>query len=131
MNTTTTKESRRRRSAHWWLIARSGFCGLEALTADLDGEGEALPIFSLEEEAGMFLWLQAPEAGWEVREATHGELVSVLYGPCAGVERVVPDPLSLTGTSTTMWLPSVHRKVFAEAQVDRRNLAPQGHESCP
>ena len=59
---------------------------------DCGGE-QALPVFSGEGEAEMFVWLGgAFEDGWRVRETSAGELVSILYGPCAGVGSVALDP---------------------------------------
>jgi hypothetical protein len=87
----------------YWVIAKDSkdakdrFGQLELLTVDLDGTGEALPVFSFEQEAEMFLWLQTTEDGREVRETTPGQLVSILYGPCAHVGRVMLDPLPEIG----------------------------------
>src|SRR5215208_5660985 len=66
-------DPRRVGTQRYWVIAKGakdGFGQLEVLTVDLDGTGEALPIFSFEEEAEMFLWLQTTEDGREVRETT-------------------------------------------------------------
>src|SRR5215211_4662193 len=108
--------SRRAGTQRYWVIAKDtkdGVGQLELLTVDLDGTGEALPVFSFEEEAEMFLWLQRTEDGREVRETTPGQLVSILYGPCADVGRVILDPLPRLGpacrtaswawTETTSW----------------------------
>src|SRR5215210_3446931 len=90
---------RRDGTQRYWVIAKDakdtedGFGQPDLLTVDLDGAGEALPVFSFEEEAEMFLWLQTTEDGREVRETTPGQLVSILYGPCADVGRVMLDPL--------------------------------------
>jgi hypothetical protein len=88
---------RRAGTQRYWVIAKDGFGKPDPLTVDLDGAGEALPIFSFEEEAEMFLWLQTTEDGREVRETTPGQLVSILYGPCADVGRVMLDPLPEIG----------------------------------
>jgi hypothetical protein len=45
---------------------------MDMLILDPDGEEEALPVFSYEEEAAAFLGLQAPERGWRARETTTG-----------------------------------------------------------
>ena len=68
---------------------------MEVLTANLARGGEALPVFSLEDEANAFVGLGDFGDGWRARETAGGELVSVLCGPCAGVERVVLDPIRL------------------------------------
>ena len=87
---------RRAGTQRYWVIAKDakdGFDRPDLLAVDLDGTGQALPIFSFEEEAEMFLWLQTTEDGREVRETTPEQLVSILYGPCADVGRVMLDPL--------------------------------------
>lgn len=75
-----------------WLIAKNENGRVEVLTVDRGGE-QALPVFGHEEEAEMFLSIGGAGDGWRVRESTAGELVSVLYGPCADVGPVVLDPL--------------------------------------
>ena len=75
----------RRPASKWWLLATNESLGVRVLVADCGGE-QALPVFSGEGEAEMFVWLgDAFEDGWRVRETSAGELVSILYGPCAGV----------------------------------------------
>ncbi len=57
---------RRAGTQRYWVIAKDakdGFGQPDLLTVDLDGAGEALPVFSFEEEAEMFLWLQTSEDG--------------------------------------------------------------------
>jgi len=66
---------------------------MDVLTLDTNGEEEALPVFSYEEEAEAFLRLQAPGAGWQARETTVGELISSLYGLCTSIEKMALDPL--------------------------------------
>jgi hypothetical protein len=76
--------------ASWWLVARNGDGPLQILT--LDG-GDTLPVFSGEDEAGLFLWLrEARENGWEVHESSAEELVFVLSGPCSHAGLVAIDP---------------------------------------
>ncbi len=76
-----------------WVIARQDNDRMYVLTIYHDKSGEALPIFSFEEEAEMFLQLETPETCWRARETTPGELVSLLYGTCASVKSVALDPL--------------------------------------
>ena len=109
----------------YWVIAKDakdGFGQLELLTVDLDGTGEALPVFSFEEEAEMFLWLQTTEDGREVRETTPGQLVSILYGPCADVGRVMLDPLPEIGASMQNSLLGMDRNDFVESVMGARSL---------
>lgn len=69
---------------------------MEVLRTILASGHEAMPVFSFEDEARMFLELGA-SGGWRVRETTVGELTSVLCGLCANVDRVVLDPIPLPG----------------------------------
>ncbi|HZB81258.1 MAG TPA: hypothetical protein VE288_00230 [Rubrobacteraceae bacterium] len=76
-----------------WLISKHNNCPMEVLTVRTNGE-QALPVFSFKEEAETFLRLEAPsQEGLRARETTRGELISVLYGPCAGVKQMLLDPL--------------------------------------
>jgi hypothetical protein len=107
---------RRAGRQRYWVIAKDGFCQLEVLTVDLDGTGQALPVFSFEEEAEMFLWLQTTEDGQEVRETTPEQLVSILYGPCAeDVGRVMLDPLPEIGARMQNSLLGMDRNDFVES----------------
>jgi hypothetical protein len=117
--------SRRAGTPRYWVIVKDtkdGVGQLELLTVDLDGTGEALPVFSFEEEAEMFLWLQTTEEGWEIRETTPGQLVSILYGPCADVGRVMLDPLPEIGASMQISLLGMDRNDFVESVMGARSL---------
>jgi hypothetical protein len=117
--------SRRAGTQRYWVIAKDAKDGvgqLELLTVDLDGTGEALPVFSFEEEAEMFLWLKRTEEGREVRETTPGQLVSILYGPCADVGRVMLDPLPEIGASMQNSLLGMDRNDFVESVMGARSL---------
>jgi hypothetical protein len=133
VNGTSTREdaesadgvSRRGGAQRYWVIAKDAkdrFGQLDLLTVDLDGTGEALPIFSFEEEAEMFLWLKRTEEGREVRETTPGQLVSILYGPCADVGRVMLDPLPEIGASMQIRPSSMDRRDFVESVMGARSL---------
>jgi hypothetical protein len=112
----------------YWVIAKDaknakdGFGQPDLLTVDLDGAGEALPVFSFEEEAEMFLWLQTTEEVREVRETTPGQLVSILYGPCADVGRVMLDPLPEIGARMQISLLGMDREDFVELVMGARSL---------
>ena len=120
--------ARRSGTQRYWVIAKDakdakdGFGQLELLTVDLDGTGEALPVFSFEEEAEMFLWLQTTEEGREVRETTPEQLVSILCGPCAHVGRVMLDPLPEIGASMQTSLLGMDRNDFVESVMEARSL---------
>jgi hypothetical protein len=95
------------------------------LTVDLGSGEEALPVFSFGEEAELFLaGLVAPGEGWRVRRTAAGELISVLMGPCAGVGRVLLDPLPALTTGTAADLVGVDREDFLDlllrGSADRR-----------
>ena len=82
----------RRPLSSWWLLSKRGVCRTEVLTVGCDG-GQALPVFSGDGEAELFAWLGgAFEDGWRPREASVGELISTLCGPCARVRVVALDP---------------------------------------
>jgi len=117
--------SRRAGTQKYWVIAKDakdGFGQPDLLTVDLDGTGEALPVFSFEEEAEMFLWLQPSEEGRELREITPGQLVSILYGPCADVGRVMLDPLPEIGARMQISLLGMDRHDFVESVMGARSL---------
>ena len=123
---TARRVPRRAGTQRYWIIARDakdGFGQPDLLTVDLDGTGEALPVFSFEEEAEMFLWLQRTEEdGREVRETTPGQLVSILYGPCADVGRVMLDPLPEIGAHVQISLLGMDRNDFVESAMGARSL---------
>jgi hypothetical protein len=106
----------------FWVIAKDGFGRPDLLTVDLDGTGQALPVFSFKEEAEMFLWLQTTEDGREVREATPEQLVSILYGPCADVGRVMLDPLPEIRARMQNSLLGMDRNDFVESVMGARSL---------
>ena len=109
-----TKGTRRR--PKWWVIANTENGRIEFLTTarDKDG-GETLPVFGHEEEAEMFLHLGVySDDGWRVRESSTGEIVSVLYGPCSGAERVALDPLPGMVADGTLGLVRLRRERFLE-----------------
>ena len=115
---TETSASRRAVTQRYWVIAKDakdGFGRPDLLTVDLDGTGQALPVFSFEEEAETFLWLQTTEDGREVRETTPEQLVSILCGPCADVERVMLDPLPEIGARMQNSLLGMDRNDFVES----------------
>ena len=113
---------RRAGTQRYWVIAKDGFGRPDLLTVDLEGAEQALPVFSFEEEAEMFLLLQTTEDGREVRESTPGQLVSILYGPCADVGRVMLDPLPEIGVRLQISLLGMDRNDFVESVMGARSL---------
>ena len=75
-----------------YVVVRDGEKGLEVLRIRLEGKGEVLPVFSAGWAARGYLFAGAPGGGWYVSTYTPGELISLLVGPCAGVEWVALDP---------------------------------------
>ena len=103
-----------------WLLSKHKSGLIEVvLTIETGGEEEALPVFSFEEEAEAFLSLGALGTHWGIRETTPGELVSMLYGPCAGVGRVALDPLPELGGEAIVGLVSLSRERFCKNVKDR------------
>ena len=70
----------------------------------------------------MFSWLKRTEDRQEVRETTPGQLVSILYGPCANVGRVMLDPLPEIGASMQIRPLSMDRRDFVESVMRARSL---------
>ena len=103
----------------YWLIAKNKDNWMEVFTLCSDGQREMLPVFSFEEEAEMFLRFRGAEKGWWVRESSGGELISVLYGPCAGVTVVALDPSPEMVIEGTVGLVSLHRERFVDLVVVR------------
>lgn len=98
----------------FWLIVKGEPARIQALTTDLDSGVAALPVFSSEDEARIFVDVGALDGGWRVRETMAGELTSVLFGSCAGVGRVVLDPLPYPFARALKELVSMRREVFME-----------------
>ncbi len=82
-----------------WLITKYDHGKMNILTIGISGGNEALAVFAFEEEAEMFLHLRRAALGkeWGVRQTSVGELVSVLYGPCANSKEVAMDPAPEVG----------------------------------
>ena len=109
---------RRCPSSTFWLVVRQEDRQMKVLMVGCSGE-QALPVFSGEGEAEMFVWLEgAFEDGWRVRETSAGELVSILYGPCAGVGRVALDPSPQMVGMNAVSLVSVTRERFLSWILD-------------
>jgi hypothetical protein len=62
----------------YWLITKHLVSRMDVLTICLGDDGEALAIFSFEEEAQMYLHChpRASEEGWRARQTSVGELDS-------------------------------------------------------
>jgi hypothetical protein len=109
---------RRRPFLTFWLVVRHEERQMEVLMVGCSGE-QALPVFSGDGEAEMFVWLEgAFEDDWRVRQTSAGELVSILYGPCAGVGRVALDPSPEMVGIDAVSLVSVTRERFLSWILD-------------
>jgi hypothetical protein len=105
----------------FWLIVNHRSGGMEVLTIALASGEEALPVFSFEDEASMFLDL-GTSSGWRIMETTPGELASALSCLCAGVGRVVLDPLPGPDAAAFVDLVSMEREDFVESLLNARRL---------
>ena len=109
----------------WWLVAKNEGGPLEVLTPD---GGDTLPVFSIEGEAELFLWLgEAREYGWEVRESSAGELSSLLCGPCSGATFVALDPAIEMLDEEVAELLGLGRRDFLEWMASGADTAPDAH----
>ena len=99
-----------------WIITSYQNKRMEVLTIEPEVEGSFLAVFSFEEEAEAFLGLlldgEENRKGWRSEQKKAGELVSVLLGHYAGVERVALDPLPLPADRVMLPLVSVSRDTF-------------------
>jgi hypothetical protein len=108
-------------SRAFWLIVKYRTGGMEVLRIKLASREEALPVFSFEDEARMFFELGTSD-GWRVRETAAGELISILFGPCAGVRWVALDPLPGPDAAALADLVSMRRKAFMASLLNMQRL---------
>lgn len=101
------------------LIVNNEKSWMDVLTIQLATGREALPVFSDEEEAEEFVRLGNWGAGWQVREASARELVSVLSGPGADIGWVALDPWPGIQVGMVVGLIGVGRLDFVEQLVGR------------
>ena len=104
-----------------WIISSYENNRMDALTIDPDLDGGFLAVFSFEEEAEAFLCLledDEKKKGWQSEQTTVGGLVSVLLGPCAGVNGVALDPLPLG--RAMLPLVSMNRDPFFQYLLEER-----------
>ena len=103
----------------FWLIFADEHRLMHPLTVALPGGGEALAVFSSEEEAEMFLWLGMGGEGWRTRKTSAGEVISLLYDPCSEVRSVALDPFPEMLAGGLVGLVALDRVRFLE-RVARR-----------
>jgi hypothetical protein len=104
------------------VIVRHKTCGLELLRISLESGEEVLPVFSSAEAAGRFLLSGALGESWCVRECSAGEMVSLLFGPCANVERVLLNPLPEPLTAKEGLMNPVYRESFIASLLAGRGV---------
>jgi hypothetical protein len=98
----------------YWLTTRQENSRMDLLTVGLASGEEVLPVFSFEEEARAFLRLGTWGTGWQARETTAQELVSILLGPSVGVDRVVLDPAPEIEAEVMVALAGMRREDFVD-----------------
>ena len=104
--------------ASYWLIEKNGNGPMEPLIFDLASGAEVLPVFSFREEAELFLGLGSWK-DWRIWESGAGEIISLLYGPCAGMGSVALDPLPEMVAEKTVELVCLSREHFVDRITDR------------
>ena len=109
----------RRPVLSYWLVTKNENNRMEVFTVLLPDGEEALPVFSYEQEAELFLGFQAAGSGWRVRESTAGELISVLCGPCASATEVSLDPLPEMVAEGALGLVSLSQERFVNLLLSR------------
>lgn len=98
----------------YWLIVKHENGRMHALVTGARSDDQALPVFSFEEEAKLFLWLEKPGTDWQARETTAREVISVLRDPCSVVNKVALDPLpGIIGEKMNV-LVSLRRDAFVQ-----------------
>ena len=102
----------------YWLIVKHHGLRTSVFTIELAGGEKRLPVFSHAEEAETFLRALAG-SGWQARATGAGELVSVLFDPCANVRKVALDPPAPgTGAEVLARLVSLGREEFVAFLTD-------------
>ncbi len=86
------RRNERSSGSAFWLIFADEHRLMHPATVALSGGKEALAVFSSEEEAEMFLWLEMEGEGWRTRITSAGEIISLMYGPCSEIRSVALDP---------------------------------------
>lgn len=95
-----------------YVVVRCRSSGLELLRISLESGEEVLPMFSSEEAARRFLLPNTLEEDWRVRWCSTGELISLLFGPCANVKQVLLDPLPESLTTEGALTNTIYRESF-------------------
>lgn len=110
--TVSQRQQDPRAASPQYLVARRSKGCLELLRIPLKADEKALPVFSFEELAQRFLEHRALGSEWRVRKSYNGEMISLLLGPYADVERILPNPLPDPLASQEALLNLVDRESF-------------------
>jgi hypothetical protein len=106
----------------YWLIEKREAGRTEVLTVGLSGDREALPVFSFEEEARLFIWLRRLGEGWDVRETVAGELLLLLFDPQTNAGWIALDPIPEIGGEVLTGIVSLSRQRFVDRHAGEREL---------
>lgn len=105
--------------SRYWLIWNLGSdIAAAVFTIALPGGEEILPIFSSEEEAGLFICFEAVGSGWRAEEVAPEEMLPVIFGRRDRVERVALDPVPGLEADVLVELMSLDRERFAALLSD-------------
>jgi hypothetical protein len=115
-----------RRSTAYWLLVRcdaengdGGADLVQALQIAFEGSEVALAVFSFEEEARMFAWCGAAEAGWHPRHTTPDELLQMLSRSPSTPRFVALDPMSEVIFAGLAPLLSLSRERFVDRLAEK------------
>ena len=113
-----------------FLIVKRDAEGANMLVLRFPDGQTALPVFGLEEEAKMFLWLETVAEGWRVAEISEADLAALLRDSCARAQGVV-HPFAARGVGKGP--ATVNREEFLGAlsgELSRQAREP-AHEFAP
>ncbi|MGB3682394.1 MAG: hypothetical protein WA990_07885 [Rubrobacteraceae bacterium] len=99
----------------YWLLVREGQTGTEVLDTRLSGGEKALPVFSFEEEAEMFLCLRGPREDWRVEEIAVEDILAMVHAALDDIGYVTLDPIPEGSCLNTTGLLSISLKDFVES----------------
>jgi hypothetical protein len=102
----------------YWIVTRRETGRTAPLIVTLPEGGEALPVFSFEEEAEMFLWFVENGDEWQAFEVSGGEVLSFLFGPRAIAQNVALDPSPEIVNEMAVGLVTLSRERFVGRIVD-------------
>jgi hypothetical protein len=116
-----------------FLIVKRDAEGANVLVLRFPDGQTALPVFGLEEEARMFLWLETVAEDWRVVEISEADLAALLRDSCARVQGVVGVVHPLAATGAGKGPATVNREEFLGAlsgELSRR-ARETAHEFAP